>query len=119
MADVEARGVIGRTAYIGMILVLISGCDKQRDHNLVRSEVGRFQYYPPAGEMPAVLLDTVTGCVETFGKATSLENPKDVAWWRSYADGGVPAVTYENGKAISVPNSAPPQRCGRPKEENK
>ena len=73
--------------------------------------VGRFQYYPPGGDMPAVLLDTQTGCVEIFEKITSLDNPKDVRWWRSYADTGKPHVTYENGKAAEVPDSAPPRRC--------
>ncbi|MBU0826217.1 MAG: hypothetical protein KKA44_05570 [Alphaproteobacteria bacterium] len=80
------------------------------------NQIGRFQYYPPSGEMPAVLLDTVTGCVEVFGKAVSVDNPKDVSWWRSYSDTGVPEVTYVDGQPKEVAGSAPPKRC--PQREN-
>ena len=83
------------------------------------NQAGRFQYYPPSGEMPAVLLDTVTGCVEVFGKAVSVDNPKDVSWWRSYADTGVPEVTYVDGQPKVVAGSAPPKRCPQRKYQKK
>jgi hypothetical protein len=90
----------------------LAGC--QAENVTARTDepqVGRFQFYPASGEMPAVLLDTATGCVEMFGKAVSIDNPQDVSWWRRYEDTGVAEVTYENGQGKEVPNSAPPSRC--------
>jgi hypothetical protein len=103
--------------FAAVSLTLLSGCDGLRQHQKERAEIGRFQYYPPAGDMPAVLLDTVTGCVETFEKTTAVENPKDVKWWRQYADTGMPNTTYENGELKMIPNTTPPSRC--PKEAKK
>ena len=73
----------------------------------------RYAYYPPSGGMPAVLLDTYTGCLETFIKLTSLDNPKDVSWARKYEDGSLPRG------AASDFNSRPPQRCPEGQGENK
>jgi hypothetical protein len=121
-----------RLIAICMLALCLSGCGEENSHgelgkqnseavttNESKEYIGRFAYYPPAGEMPAVLLDTVTGCVEVFEKATSLDNPKDVAWWRHYADTPVPLVTYVNGKAKEVPNSAPPHHCPNFEESTK
>jgi hypothetical protein len=109
-----------RLASIIFGFAILTACDKPNDGlGNHKSEVGRFAYYPPVGEMPAVLLDTITGCVEMFEPAVSEDNPKDVAWWRRYSDFGVPLVTYENGKVKEVPNSAPPQRCAKLKDARK
>jgi hypothetical protein len=61
--------------------------------------------------MPAILLDTSTGCLERFVKLTAIDNPKQVWWVREYMDGVLPDVT--NGKA--VPDSGPPARCANEK----
>ena len=101
-----------------LMLCLLTGCAAE-PADTARQEIGRYQFYPASGDMPAILLDTVTGCVERFTKATSVDNPKDVTWWREYMDGGIPRVATENGQSKEVPNSAPPQRCPKREELSK
>jgi hypothetical protein len=50
------------------------------------SEIGRYQYYPAAGEMPALIFDTATGCMELIEKFVTDENPKAPIWIRSITD---------------------------------
>ena len=107
-----------KSALLLIAVFSICACDRHEEAP-ERREIGRFQYYPPAGEMPAVLLDTATGCVEVFVPMVALENPKNVRWNRQYEDAGLPIVTYENGKPVDVPNTVPPQRCEQLKKANK
>ena len=68
-------------------------------------QVGRYAYYPPAGEMPGILLDTVTGCTEIFVPLVDTENPEVVYWAREYS--GAPLVMpSEDGSQYG-----PPMRC--------
>lgn len=80
-------------------------------HKESRADIGRFSYHPPAGEMPALIFDSATGCVETFEKLTMDDNPKDIRWARRFADMALPKVTYVNGQPRAVEGSAPPSRC--------
>jgi hypothetical protein len=77
----------------------------------IEKQIGRFQFHPASGEMPAMVIDTSTGCLEQIVKLTSADNSKDVFWVRQYADGSLPRVV--DGKMI--PNSAPPRRCSEEK----
>jgi hypothetical protein len=112
-------------------LALVSGCGGISDHDSLRySEVGRYEFYPASDEMPAVLLDTMTGCIEHFVKLTSKTNPQDVTWARRYIEVGLPtdsflgnyqlpvsdqnddkAGRYPIGTQGSIENLAPPLRC--------
>jgi hypothetical protein len=104
-----------RTALWFFPLCLLSGCSGEPVAT-EQHEVGRYQFYPASGDMPAILLDTVTGCVERFTKLTSVDNPNDVSWVRQYMDGAIPRVAIENGQSKEVPNSRPPQRCVKREE---
>ena len=92
----------------------LSGC-KDNPATFEGEKVGRFQYFPASGDMPAVLLDTATGCLERLERLTSLENAKHVEWRRQYMDGVWPVMIYgNNGLPSPVPNSEPPKRCPKP-----
>ena len=82
------------------------GCGAASNHS-EEDPVGRYEITPATADMPALILDTKTGCLERLVKMTSVENPKDVWWVRKYMDGAMPVVS--NGEV--VPNSAPPARC--------
>jgi hypothetical protein len=51
------------------------------------SEVGRFQFFPKTDKMPAVIFDTVTGCIEFVEKYDVTPNkpgdPVQTVWVRS------------------------------------
>jgi hypothetical protein len=84
--------------------LMLAGCNvASAEHD----QIGRFAYYPASGEMPAVLVDTRTGCIERLVKMTSVDNPSQIWWVRQYMDGTLPGVA--DGK--EVPNSRPPARC--------
>jgi hypothetical protein len=111
--------------------VCLAGCDQHRDPDpRLQSEVVRYQYFPASGEMPAVLLDTWTGCIEHFVKLTSKTNSEDVTWARRFIEVGLPTgsfsgsyqipnadlskdsvARYPIGTRASVENLTPPLRC--------
>ncbi len=92
--------------------LLIVGCAKAPQES---AEIGRFEFHPAVGEMPAILLDTKTGCIESFERLGSLKNPKFVEWRRQYMDGVWPVMKYdENDLPTPIPNSQPPIRCPKP-----
>ena len=82
------------------LLSVLGGCSEQRERppaakkagdDLLRSwtdaeNVGRFQYHPANGEMPALVFDTATGCMEVIERWTLEENPKAIVWVRKTSD---------------------------------
>ncbi|WP_323800950.1 hypothetical protein [Parasphingorhabdus sp.] len=76
-----------------------------------RADIGRYSFHPAGAEMPAVIFDTATGCIETFEKLTSVENPKEIRWARRFADTTLPKITYIDGKPEAIDGTAPPHRC--------
>lgn len=96
-------------AFALLFPLLIVGCAKAPQE---LSDNGRFEFHPATGEMPAILLDTKTGCIESFEKLTSVVNPKFVEWRRQYMDGVWPVTKYDDNDVPQiVPNSQPPKRC--------
>ena len=97
------------------LLLLLSGCDRLSGGSVVGTKgtngqepspgwgkarlveagsdalAGRFQLVPAPGEMPAVLLDTATGCMEFVEKWTVQQakpelGTKNVLWIRRQSD---------------------------------
>jgi hypothetical protein len=79
------------------VFALLTGCDgsPNREHR-EHSMVGRYQYYPASADMPAMLLDTTTGCIEHFVKLTSKINPQDVTWATRYVAVGLPTRSFSS-----------------------
>ena len=86
-------------------VLAIFGCNKPDENH--GYETGRYAYHPSAGDMPAIIIDTKTGCLERFVKLTGVDNSKEIIWVRQYADQSIQQVV--DGKLLA--NSAPPKRC--------
>ena len=116
-------------AKIVLILVVLSGCgeaeQKSFSHTKSNSEIrkrvaelraatnieeqiGRFQFHPASGEMPPLLFDTATGCIEVFDKLVDGSNPAIVYWGRRY-DGAPMTEKDADGNIVG-----PPIRCPDP-----
>jgi len=76
-------------------------------------EVGRFQFIPASENMPAVLLDTASGCLEIVEPMHGPHNTR-VMLVRKYADDVVGQSDPTLEFAPVQPNTAPPQRCEIP-----
>jgi hypothetical protein len=50
------------------------------------AQIGRFQFHSANGEMPALVFDSATGCIELIEKFTLDDKPKEVVWIRKVAD---------------------------------
>ena len=50
------------------------------------NQVGRFQYFSASGKMPALVLDSVTGCVETIEEWHTVEDAKKIVWLHQLSD---------------------------------
>ena len=48
--------------------------------------IGRFQYHPAAGKMPAVVFDTATGYMVLVEEYHLEDKPKQIVWLHSVAD---------------------------------
>jgi hypothetical protein len=80
----------------------------------VEDSVGRYQFYPRSGDMPAVLLDTATGCLETVEKWTLDNPPGTPLLMRKYADNVMGQFDSSGKEPVEIPNTRPPKRCGAP-----
>ena len=107
----DVDGAFWMRASIILLPLLIVGCAKAPQES---GEIGRFEFHPAADEMPAILLDTKTGCIESFEKLTSVNNPKLLEWRRQYMDGVWPVMKYDDDVPTPIPNSQPPTRCPKP-----
>jgi hypothetical protein len=79
--------------------LLLDGCTKPKESSPAsdaayaaykqdareRDNLGRFQFHPANGEMPALVFDTSTGCIETIEKFM-LDTDKKIVWMRSVQD---------------------------------
>ena len=88
-----------RIALSIIAILLLSSCNKSKPSNAEASEylknmrqrmaeqenLGRYQFHPASGEMPALVFDTSTGCVEMIEKFM-LDSNKRMVWMRSVSD---------------------------------
>ena len=98
-------------ALVVCLAAATAACEKPTERRNVERNVGRYAFFPASAEMPAVLLDTRTGCLEQVQKLTAAENPQDVSWVRSYLDDTAPSIDKSGPTPKVIPDSAPPQRC--------
>ncbi len=102
-----------RQSLLFIAIAVLSGCAaaEAQQPPTESSAVGRFAYHPPSGEMPAVLLDTVTGCLEVI-EIWELEEPdKGRLFMRKYADNSLGQWDMSKEEPQEIPGTTPPQRC--------
>ncbi|QIG80505.1 hypothetical protein [Stakelama tenebrarum] len=63
----------------------VAGAQVAADEN-GEATVGRFQFVPASGEMPAVVFDTVTGCIELIEKFVLDDGSNQTVWIRRISD---------------------------------
>jgi hypothetical protein len=82
------------------LIALLPSCSDQARHS-PRSEqaademlqkwedkdsIGRFQFYAANGEMPALIFDTATGCMEIIERFAVENNQRRTVWVRAVSD---------------------------------